>query len=53
MSSESRGWRRTAGVAVTARKDRPTFVANEFRSMIDRLPRLGAELPDLTRYLLA
>jgi hypothetical protein len=33
-------------------KDRPTFVGNEFRSMIERLPRLGAELPDLTRYLL-
>jgi hypothetical protein len=33
-------------------KDRPTFVGNEFRSMIDRLPRLAAELPDLRRYLL-
>jgi hypothetical protein len=33
-------------------RERPTFVANEFRSMIDRLPRLAAELPDLTRYLL-
>jgi hypothetical protein len=33
-------------------RERPTFVANEFRSMIERLPRLGAELPDLTRYLL-
>ena len=33
-------------------KDRPTFVATEFRSMIDRLPRLTAELPDLTRFLL-
>jgi hypothetical protein len=33
-------------------KQRPTFVAQEFRSLIDRLPRLGAELPDLTRYLL-
>jgi hypothetical protein len=33
-------------------RERPTFVANEFRSMIDRLPRLLAELPDLTRYLL-
>ena len=33
-------------------KDRPTFVGNEFRSLVDRLPRLAAELPDLTRYLL-
>jgi hypothetical protein len=33
-------------------RERPTFVANEFRSMIERLPRLAAELPDLTRYLL-
>ncbi len=41
-----------ARLAVYRDMDRPTFVANEFRSMIDRLPRLGAELPDLTRYLL-
>jgi hypothetical protein len=33
-------------------RERPTFVANEFRSMIERLPRLAAALPDLTRYLL-
>jgi hypothetical protein len=33
-------------------RERPTFVANEFRSMIERMPRLGADLPDLTRYLL-
>ena len=33
-------------------RERPTFVANEFRSMIDRLPRLAAELPELRRYLL-
>lgn len=39
-------------LAVYRDKERPTFVANEFRSLIDRLPRLGAELPDLTRYLL-
>ncbi len=42
-----------ARLAVYRDHDRPTFVANEFRSMIDRLPRLGAELPDLTRHLLA
>jgi hypothetical protein len=41
-----------ARLAVYRDKDRPTFVANEFRSMVDRLPRLGAELPDLTRFLL-
>jgi hypothetical protein len=41
-----------AKLAVYRDKDRPTFVADEFRSMIDRLPRLGANLPDLTRYLL-
>jgi len=33
-------------------RERPTFVANELRSIIERLPRMGAELPDLTRYLL-
>jgi hypothetical protein len=41
-----------ARLAVYRDHDRPTVVATEFRSMIDRLPRLGAELPDLTRYLL-
>jgi hypothetical protein len=41
-----------ARLGVHRDKDRPTFVANEFRSMIERLPRLAAELPDLTRYLL-
>jgi hypothetical protein len=41
-----------ARLGVHRDKDRPTFVANEFRSMIERLPRLGAELPDLTRFLL-
>lgn len=41
-----------ANLGVHRDKDRPTFVAGEFRSLIDRLPRLGAELPDLTRFLL-
>jgi len=41
-----------ARLGVHRDKERPTFVANEFRSMIDRLPRLAAELPDITRYLL-
>lgn len=31
---------------------RPTFVADEFASMIDRIPPLTAQLPDLRRYLL-
>jgi hypothetical protein len=41
-----------AALGVHRDKDRPTFVGNEFRSLIDRLPRLAAELPDLRRYLL-
>jgi hypothetical protein len=41
-----------ARLGVHRDKDRPTFVGNEFRSMIDRLPRLAAELPELRRYLL-
>ena len=41
-----------AGLGIHRDRERPTFVGNEFRSMIERLPRLGAELPDLTRYLL-
>ena len=41
-----------ASLAVYRDHERPTYVANEFRSMIDRLPRLAANLPDLTRYLL-
>jgi hypothetical protein len=41
-----------ANLGVHRDKDRPTFVANEFRSLIERLPRLGAALPDLTRFLL-
>ncbi len=41
-----------ARLGVHRDRERPTFVANEFRSMIERLPRLGAELPHLTRYLL-
>jgi hypothetical protein len=41
-----------ARLAVYRDKDRPTFVAEEFRSMINRLPRLGADMPDLKAYLL-
>lgn len=32
--------------------EHPTFVANEFRSMVERLPRLASELPELRQYLL-
>lgn len=41
-----------ARLAVYRDKDRPTFVQDEFRSMIDRLPPLATYLPDLKRYLL-
>jgi hypothetical protein len=49
-----RGYRAggNARLAVYRDHDRPTHVANEFRSMIDRLPRLAAQWPDLNRYLL-
>jgi hypothetical protein len=39
-------------LAVYRDAERPTFVAAEFRSMIDRLPSLAEFLPDLKRYLL-
>lgn len=39
-------------LAVYRDSDRPTFVASEFKSMIDRLPELGQQLPDLKAYLL-
>jgi hypothetical protein len=41
-----------ARLAVYRDKERPTFVENEFRSMIDRLPRLATGLPALKRFLL-
>jgi hypothetical protein len=40
------------GLAVYRDKDRPTFVAKEFRAMVDGLPEFGAVLPDLKKYLL-
>jgi hypothetical protein len=39
-------------LAVYRDSSRPTFVAAEFRSMIDRMPELGEQLPDLRAYLL-
>jgi hypothetical protein len=40
------------GLAVYRDKSRPTFVADEFRSMVDRMPELTTYLPELRRYLL-
>jgi hypothetical protein len=40
------------GLAVYRDAERPTFVATEFKSMIDRMPELGEHLPDLRAYLL-
>jgi hypothetical protein len=39
-------------LAVYRDTDRPTFVANEFRAMIDHLPPLDQHLPETKRYLL-
>jgi hypothetical protein len=39
-------------LAVYRDTDRPTFVANEFRSMIERLPAFTKYLPDIKLYLL-
>jgi hypothetical protein len=39
-------------LAIYRDSDRPTFVAQEFSSMIDRLPEFTEYLPDLKRYLL-
>jgi hypothetical protein len=39
-------------LAVYRDSARPTFVAAEFKSMIDRMPELGQHLPDLKAYLL-
>ena len=49
-----RGYREggNASLAVYRDKRRPTFTAAEFRGMIDRLPRLAADLPDVKRFLL-
>jgi hypothetical protein len=39
-------------LAVYRDAERPTFVAKEFESMIDRLPALGEFVPKIRRYLL-
>ena len=41
-----------AALAVYRDQERPTYVANEFRSMIDQLPWLATQLPELKGYLL-
>jgi hypothetical protein len=41
-----------AKLAVYRDSERPTFVASEFASMIDRMPALTEYLPELKRYLL-
>jgi hypothetical protein len=39
-------------LAVYRDSSRPTFVAQEFRAMVDQMPALTTHLPDLRRYLL-
>jgi hypothetical protein len=41
-----------ARLGVYRDSDRPTFVAQEFASLIDRLPEMGEFLPGVRRYLL-
>ena len=41
-----------AQLAVYRDSARPTFVAQEFRQMIDGMPALSAHMPALRRYLL-
>jgi hypothetical protein len=40
------------GLAIYRDKSRPTFVADELKSMVDRMPELTTYLPELRRYLL-
>jgi hypothetical protein len=39
-------------LAIYRDKARPTFVAREFREMVDRMPELTAYMPNVRRYLL-
>ena len=39
-------------LAVYRDRKRPTFVAREFRNMVDRMPELTTYMPDMRRYLL-
>jgi hypothetical protein len=40
------------GLAVYRDSGRPTFVATEFKSMVERMPELGEHLPEVRAYLL-
>jgi hypothetical protein len=40
------------GLAVYRDNSRPTFVAQEFRSMVDSMPELTTYMPDVRKYLL-
>jgi hypothetical protein len=40
------------GLAVYRDNSRPTFVAQEFRSMVDSMPELTTYMPDIRKYLL-
>jgi hypothetical protein len=39
-------------LAVYRDQSRPTFIEQEFRDMIDRMPELTTQMPDIRRYLL-
>ena len=39
-------------LAVYRDNSRPTFVASEFRSLVDQMPALTSSIPDMRRYLL-
>jgi hypothetical protein len=54
MLEYSRGYLEggNARLAVYRDSGRPTFVAQEFTSMVERMPELSEHLPDLKRYLL-
>lgn len=43
---------RNERLAVYRDNERPTFVAREFRTMIDQMPELTTYMPDMRRYLL-
>jgi hypothetical protein len=41
-----------ANLPIYRNSERPVSVASEFRSMLDRIPSLASDVPDLKRYLL-
>jgi hypothetical protein len=43
--------RTTAALAVYRDNSRPTFVAGEFRALVDQIPSLSASIPDLRLYV--